>query len=444
MTDNRLAQLDWLVEAAQSRSVHELAQAVPERATGPGRKRHYPALVGILYVLNAGGITGSHRSAVVLMNSERVWRLVREAVREAHGITLRHKPPKRHHLEGWRTHLAEHVELLRETARNIAVRQAIEAGCFDPRSAHTDLRRSDALYADGKVVRSPFLSETVKRWLQQDKRLDVGRHVQSGEDSPVAVTGSKFLFVGARPSDAPNTRVVLDVAYLPPDKGYGGEAGAAVGMITKIQQLVAAQNRAAQTLCYDGALRGMHIDPLMKSGLTVLSPVHPSAAALLPLEIVKGCECGREHKLSTKEGAVCETLVLDTGEKHVQPLPVRQLVKRRNQSIVKAHRWYQTVELSCGNTRLIRVDNTDEDRKTGYNRADRIRQHAPGTQVYKDCYGWRDDAESTNNTLGHTLYGNRCIAHTADKQLLSMIGFQLARNVLAAHALNREQLRSTA
>jgi hypothetical protein len=35
------------------------------------------------------------------------------------------------------------------------------------------------------------------------------------------------------------------------------------------------------------------------------------------------------------------------------------------------------------------------------------------------------------------------IAHTWERQLLFMLGFVLARNVLAVHALNREKLRPT-
>lgn len=36
------------------------------------------------------------------------------------------------------------------------------------------------------------------------------------------------------------------------------------------------------------------------------------------------------------------------------------------------------------------------------------------------------------------------IAHTWRKQLLIMMGFVLARNILAAHALSREKLRPSA
>jgi hypothetical protein len=85
----------------------------------------------------------------------------------------------------------------------------------------------------------------------------------------------------------------------------------------------------------------------------------------------------------------------------------------------------------------VRFDSTDEDQRAGFKRTERIRQHTPGSTVYQRCYGFREDAESWNNTLDRTLYGGRMIANTADKQLLFMLGRMLARNVLAFEAVQR-------
>lgn len=447
MSENQLTDLDWLVESARSPQIHELAQTVPERGHGPGRRREHPALVGILYVLVAGGVTGSHRSAALLLGSERMWRLVRLTARASHGTRLSRRPPTRWQLESWRSHLAGRVDLLRESARGIAVRQAVEAGCFELNGTPTNLRRSDVLYADGKVVRSPLLAPAVEARRARGERVDTGTHKQAGEDSGVYVVGSKFLFVGTRASEADNARLTLDVAHLPPGKGYGGEAGAGVAMIGVVQRLVAEQGGAVRTVCYDTALRGTHIDRLMKRGLVVLSPVHKSSGKPAAFETV-ACPCGQKHKIFTGDGALGEELVLDTGEKHFEPYPDKRPSERRSRD---AWRWYKEFTLPCGRPFLVRLDSTDEGRRAGRNVPERVRQHAPGGQVYKDCYGWRQDVESSNNTLGHTLYGNRCILYgnrcialTWERQLLSMVGFMLARNVLAAYALNRERLRSTA
>jgi hypothetical protein len=234
------------------------------------------------------------------------------------------------------------------------------------------------------------------------------------------------------------------MAYLPPGKGYGGEAGVAVAMIQQLQSIIGEHGGRADSACYDGAFRSAHIDPLIKSGLVVLSPVHPTAAARMPLELVRDCPCGAPHRLETMDGRICETQVMDTGEQHTAPCPVLKLVKRRNQSIPRMWRWYQEVELSCGGARLVRIDATEEDQRTGYKRAERVRQHAPGSPVYQNNYGFRAEAESWNNTIDRTLYGGRMIANTADKQLLFMLGHMLARNVLAFEAVQRQPQQPSA
>lgn len=58
--------------------------------------------------------------------------------------------------------------------------------------------------------------------------------------------------------------------------------------------------------------------------------------------------------------------------------------------------------------------------------------------LYDRCYGWREDAESLNNTLDRTLYGGRktAPAHSPTRQHAVMIGFALRRNAIA-HYLHR-------
>lgn len=441
---NALTDHDWIIAAAGNHYLHELARALPERGHGPGRRRTYPVFVGLLYVLAAGGITGSHRSAARLLGSETAWRAIRIAHKKAGGEPLPRRAPSRGQLEALRKHLAKHVDLIRENAKKLAVRQACEAGCFTSNGSTTDLRRSDMLVGDGKVVAAPILSKTADRWLAQGRPIDTGRHKQAGEDSGVFVTGSKFLIMGVRADIARNARIILDIDHLPPGKGYGGEAGVAVTMAQRLQQLICDASGAVSGICFDGAFRSTHISQLMDLGLVVLSPVHPHAATRQPLELVKHCPCGGIHRLETMDGRICETQVMDTGEQHTAPCPVRRLVKRRNLSIAKAYRWYQEVELSCGITRLVRIDITDEDRRTGFKRVERIRQHAPDSEIYEAKYGFREDSESWNNTIDRTLYGGRIIANTWRKQLLVMIGHMLARNILALRASRRQPKQPSA
>ncbi|EFV15094.2 hypothetical protein [Segniliparus rugosus] len=445
MSENALAEIDWLVEAAKSARLHELARSVPERPSRtPGRRKEHPAFVGLLYVLLAGGVTGSHRSAATLLASERAWRLVRLAARRAAGEDLSRKPPRRGQLETWRGCLSEHVGPLRERAADLAVAQAIEAGCFDGTGAPADPKRHNMIVGDGKVVACPVLSKTADRWREQGRPLDVALHKQAGEDSDAYVTGSKFALIGVRASDARNARILLDVAHLPSAKGYGGESGKAVEMVEDALRRVRELDGDVDGVCYDGAFRGKHIDRMMKHGLVVLSPVNRMTGAPTPFEIVADCPCGRRHQLATLNGDLHESRELDTGDVHYTRLARKRLAKRRNDKPPHACRWYQDFVLPCGKTLTIRLDNTDEDCAVRKPRAERIRQHAPEGGVYQDRYGWREDSESWNNIVDRTLYGERMIAHTWRKQLLFMIGHMLARNVLAQHAIDRERLRPTA
>lgn len=57
--------------------------------------------------------------------------------------------------------------------------------------------------------------------------------------------------------------------------------------------------------------------------------------------------------------------------------------------------------------------------------------------VYDRCYGWREDAESLNNTLDRTRYGGRMIAYTAVRQLTVMLNPHWSANAMAAYLHRR-------
>lgn len=93
-----------------------------------------------------------------------------------------------------------------------------------------------------------------------------------------------------------------------------------------------------------------------------------------------------------------------------------------------------------------RIGHSAEDRARGYNRTEHLRQHTKtdtGDSLYDRCYGWREDAESLNNTLDRTLYGGRMTAHTATRQHAVMIGFALGRNAIANYIHQRQAQPAT-
>jgi hypothetical protein len=299
------------------------------------------------------------------------------------------------------------------------------------------------VYADGKVVAAPMKDgEAVKKWRERGRRVDVGLYKQQGEKGAETAMGTKFVFCGVRAGKTRNARIVLDIAHEPHRgsplavQGYGGEAGIAVRSLLVLAAQTAEHGGKVDTVCYDGAFRGVHIDRLMRAGLTVLSPVHAQSAARAPFELVQDCPCGRKHELVSEGGELHEQRLLDTGEPSVRPLARKRLLPRPSS---QGCAWYVEHKLSCGNTRTTRIDAGDDQVRKTRNVSERVRQHPPDSAVYQQMYGRREEAESTNNVVDRTLYGGRMTAYTADRQVLVMLGFQLARNVLARHALARSK-----
>ncbi|EHM20668.1 hypothetical protein [Mycobacteroides abscessus] len=180
----------------------------------------------------------------------------------------------------------------------------------------------------------------------------------------------------------------------------------------------------------------------MKQGLTVLVPPHSGTAKPTPFAQIE-CTCRDTHDIWTLDGRLHERAIIDTGEMAYEPLPVAKIYARRNQGNI--HRWYIDFATTCGTVQAHRIDNTEEDDKRGYNRAEHLRQHTKtdtGDSVYDRCYGWREDAESLNNTLDRTLYGGRMTAHSPTRQHTVMIGFALGRNAIA-HYLHRRSQKTT-
>lgn len=140
------------------------------------------------------------------------------------------------------------------------------------------------------------------------------------------------------------------------------------------------------------------------------------------------CPCGRPHDLWLSKGAVCEQTVLIDGSRQLDPLPITKWERRPNKE--GTYRWYHLLRLPCGNAHRVRVDNTAQDVKSGFNRAEYLRQHPPETDGYKALYPRRPDGENVNSALDATLWNRRRIAYGAERQTLTMLGFAIGHNAL--------------
>jgi hypothetical protein len=438
--DLTLLEIDTIDAVASSELIYRLAETLPVHEPGtPGRLPHYPPWVHLLHKALAG-VLGSHSKAARAMAHPAYWRSIRQHAAKHGAPTAQRRPPQRWHHNYAQHLLDEHADQLLDAFRPLARQLARELGCLNPAApvSHTQPVLGQYVVGDGTVVAAPVRKATADRWAEQGGRyIHAGIEAQNGENDTEFRYGIKFAMLATRPDNVRNNRIVLDVDAVPAGKGYGGEARIAINMIDRV---IADPDSRCDGVCYDGAFRGTHIDHCVKAGLTVLSPVHDGTAKPAALTQT-ACPCGDTHSLWTEGGRICERQILDTGHKHLQTCPTGKVFPRRNAD--GSHRWYiEFATPSCGTVHRQRVDTTDEDRKRGHNRAEHLRQHIKtddGDSVYDRCYGWREDAESLNNTLDRTLYGGRMIAYTAVRQLTVMLGFALGRNAIAAYLHRRRQ-----
>jgi len=441
--NNTLLELEKVRAVASYPALYAISDLIPDRApNAPGRPAHYPAWVSVIHKVLHGAFGSANHASRIMANPE-YWQIICHHA-AANGKTARIQPPQRHHHCYAQDKIDEYIDALHQGLLDTAATLARELECLNPDApvSRTNPARGQFVVGDGTVVAAPERKSTIEKKVATGKTtVNAHLEVQNGDGAPEFRYGTKFAIMSTRPDNTRNLRVVLDTVPVPPGKGYKGEAGIA---LTMLDRLTSRPELRVDGICYDGAFRGKHIDHAMKRGLTVLVPPHAGTAKPTPLTNIE-CPCGDTHALWTNEGRLHERTILDTGETHLQPLPVAKVYSRRNRG--GTHRWYIDFAVTCGTVHHQRIDTTDDDAAKGLNRAEHLRQHTKteeGDSLYDRCYGWREDAESLNNTLDRTLYGGRMTAHTATRQHSVMIGFALGRNAIARHIHQRQQPQTTA
>ncbi|MDB2197602.1 hypothetical protein [Mycobacteroides abscessus] len=434
--------MDKVDAVASYSALYAISDLIPDRPLGsPGRPAHYPAWVSVIHKVLHGAF-GSANYASRIMANPKYWNTIRDQAAR-HGRTARAKPPRRHHHVYAQLRLDAHIDALHQGLLDTAAALARQLDCLNPNNpvSRTNPVRGQFITCDGTVVASPERQSTIEKKKADGKPIaNAHLEVQNGDGSKEFRYGTKFALMSTRPNNIRNLRVVLDAVPIPPGKGYKGEAGIALKMI---DQLVTRPEVRVDGICYDGAFRGTHIDHVMKLGMIALVPPHAGTAVPTPCTTI-ACRCGDEHVIWTDKGRLHERIILDTGETHLQPLPIVKVYDRRNR---RTYRWYIDFATTCGTVQSERIDITDDDVKAGYNRTEHLRQHTKtdeGHSLFDRCYGWREDAESLNNTLDRTLYGGRMTAHAKARQHGVMIGFALGRNAIAHYIHCRDQKTTAA
>lgn len=435
-----------LVEAvADSDVVYAIGAALPPKPQGsPGQERYYPEVLVAFYAAFAGG-TGTWRKGAAIMEEPAYWEIIRRHAAQR-GIDLWERPPLRCNCEDARDRICPKpprsdsssdtkkrraspiLEEIRAVFRSESCAMAKRHGCFDP-NLHSIAQpaRANTVCTDGKVNGTIVNAATVEKRRNRGQTIDGVLHQQGGDDG-TPKHGMKFCHSCVRPDLKRNSRIIVDMQYVP-TSGYGGEAGLAVTSLTEL----AHTEPGADTVCYDGALRGVHLQTLADTGYLVFSPPHGTTAKPHPLELTDGsCTCGTRHQLHTENGHVSVRTIDEDGTVSTRRCPAKPPV-RQHRASANRYDWYVVITLPCGSNHRLRINEPARD--GGPLRIERLRQSArddedPGDH-YRQHYGRREDAESINNIIERTFRGGRAISYTIDRQFLAMIGHAIARNAIA-------------
>lgn len=197
-----------------------------------------------------------------------MWRWIRHTVKSQFpddpSKHLPDIPMRRYHYDHARKYLAdpEILKSLQQIHRVEAVAAARSIGLLDPEGegsfTHPDLSR--VLHGDGKAVRSIFdrRAGEMRKDAKSGKKVpyrhdpDASDHKEGGDADEY---GTKFFMVSARSGEG---CVILDTRHVADDGG--GEAAVAVDSFASLAPLAP----GVQAVIYDMALRGVHIDRIMR------------------------------------------------------------------------------------------------------------------------------------------------------------------------------------
>ncbi|MHA7268631.1 hypothetical protein [Arthrobacter sp. HLT1-20] len=396
-------------------------------------------MVYVLFAALAGSF-GSQRKAASWLAEAGNWYKVRKHAERRWGATLPMFGPTRSTCGyNFRRLADKHHLVFREEFRTVAIEQAQQQGCLtsDALTMNKPERR-DVIIADGTVPKCRFRSKTYEKLSNEGKHVPGAAFYKEGGEDGTWVHGMKELIFSVRPDNSPNTRILLGT-FPVADKTYGGEAGLTVKESLRYKKEIP----GFLGFRFDGAFRGVHIDALIKVGISVVTPVPKSDKLRLMYEV--NCSKSHLHTLYSMDGDFCEIELLDTGEKSVifcERLKQTSIAPRSKGGNFRA---YAEIKLSCGAIHRERLDITPEDKDRGFNRTERLRQHPPESNHYKETYGFRADIESTNNNLDSGLYRQRMVVDTPERQALIMVGFCISRNAMSQkvhEARERERAQS--
>jgi hypothetical protein len=244
-----------------------------------------------------------------------------------------------------------------------------------------------------------------------------------------------------------NERIILDTDWVP---SPGGEAATAMDSIARI----APDTPGLQGVIYDGALRGVHHQRLLRdlgilsvnkvSARTGTGPRRKGRARVEKSTFVEQRSFttpdGTSHTIDlfARAGAIGIATMDDTAKMHFSEL--RRIRTSRKADKIGTFRWYNHYRLPQhlgGGAITVRLHGNDEDTVRKFNRTENVRPIPPSDPDFPGLYKRRNDAESINRAYDDTLWLRRARSVGQARQRLNLLTYALAVNALALHRHRR-------
>jgi len=241
-------------------------------------------------------------------------------------------------------------------------------------------------------------------------------------------------------------RVILHIARVP---APGREAETAVASLADVHR---AFGDGIQVAVYDGAMRGVHIEEVMRryGYLVLCKPPRETAADTTPHMLrLPGGRSARSvpigaweheqrghrclHLLAAIEGAPCEIALDEAGDPTLIEMLTRRQVKRPRGKDGR-YRFSAAYEIRCPDEPFWAWLSPHAERgDRAASRAENLRLITAGDPDGARLYGIRSDAEAHHNEFKQTLRNTRAMSLGGQRGLLDQYMFALSHNAVVGH-----------
>jgi hypothetical protein len=418
--------VDDLVTADYAELIGDLIEDAPV-----GRRRTHPTWLFFTY----GALIRHFRSAARLDAelATGLWDTLRTRAVRAGRPDPGLEPFTYQYFNYWRNVVTGDEELMAGIAHRftrLAVGHARNLGLIASSGGSvTNPHPTRVIYGDGTVVRSPYRPPNGN----SQRRVDPSATIHIRHDGEIY--GNDFVWFCVR-DEQPHSRVILAVDWVPtPTPGV--EAHTAMDLIEHIHGHAGG---GIQAIVYDGAMKGVHLDRIMRNtGYMVINKVAVAAVGedgtttpkQRPFRTVTHptAEGKCRHTLHVRNGTIVDVTLADDGTAVIAGEAIRRQVKRARRSD-GTYRFDLSVTIPCrhGDFDIWASPHATPDQPW---LPEHIRLLPPDDPSFGDLYGMRNDVESLNNTFKRSLLVDRATSVGWQRQLIDMYSYAVLHNSTA-------------